>query len=427
MSLVANGLDSVAPPAARPPALLFNPNDPQFNQNPYPHYARLRNEDPVHRSPIGVWFLSKYAHVRGTLKDRRFNTPDIPGQLRKKNEILKTRRISPTQPANIDSLVSNAEKWFVFLDGAEHMRLRNLVSAAFQRRQAETMRAQIRAEANALLDRLNGQPTVDLMVDYAAKLPQHVIANVLGLPREDFERCASWATAMGRLFDPLVSFDEYAVLNESSIAFLDYLRELVAQRRAEPRDDLISALIEARDEGDRLSESELLSIIIFNFGAGEETVASLIGNGCLALLQHPEQMRRLRDDPALMPSAVEEMLRYDPPLQMTSRYANEDLEIEGRQIAKGDQVYVILGSANRDPEQFPDPDAFDVGRERSHHMAFADGHHYCVGAQLARIEAQEGFAALLERYPSLSLSEQSLSYRSHTVLRSLTHLYARTI
>lgn len=405
--------------------LFFNPRDPDFNKNPYLHYKRLREQDPVHRSPLGTWFLGKYAHVRGTLKDKRFRVQDVPQQLRKKNEMLRNKRISPNQPDNLDALIANSENWFAFLEAPDHTRLRNLVSSAFQRRQVENMRAHIRRCANDLLDQVHGQDTFCMMESFSNLLPQRVIASLLGLPPEDFPRCVAWANVIGRIFDPLVSLEEYAALNQCSIEFMDYLRGLIAKRRLEPQDDLISALIEARDEGDRLSEAELVSIIIINFGAGEETVVSLLGNGCLALIQHPEQRRNLIERPDLMPNAVEEILRYDAPLQMTSRTALEDVEMGGKLIAKGDQVYVALGSANRDPEQFADPDRLDFERERPHHMSFADGHHYCVGAQLARIEAQEAFAAVLERYPNMAMQEQELTYRDHTVLRCMNNLHVR--
>lgn len=406
------------------PDLFFNPRHPDFNKDPYSHYRRLRDEDPVHRSPLGVWFLGKYEHVRGVLKDHRFSVQDVPGQLRKKNAMLKSRRISPNQPDNLDALIANSENWFAFLEAPDHTRLRKLVSYAFQKRNVEKMRQEIRRCAEQLLDRLEGRDTIDLMADYACQLPQNVIASLLGIPAEEFPQCVAWANVIGRIFDPLVSLEEYAQLNACSIEFMDYLRTLIAKRRAAPQDDLISALIEARDGEDRLTDAEMISTIIVNFGAGEETVVSMIGNGCMALMQHPDQRRLLIDQPELMTNAVEEILRYDAPLQMTSRTALEDVMIGTTQIRKGDQVYVALGSANRDPERFADPDRFDIRREKIHHMSFADGHHYCVGAQLARIEGQEAFAALLARYPNLRMLPQTLTYRDHTVLRCMDHLYA---
>lgn len=406
------------------PALFFNPRHPDFNKDPYSHYQRLRDEDPVHRSPLGVWFLGRYEDIRGVLKDRRFGVWDIPGRLRKKNAMLKARKISPNQPDNLDALIANSENWFAFLEAPDHTRLRTLVSYAFEKRNVEKMRHVIRSCAEALLDRLHDAATIDVMADYACQLPQNVIASLLGLPAEDFPQCVAWANVISRIFDPLVSLEEYVRLNQCSIEFMDYLRGLIAKRRADPRDDLISALIEARAGDDRLTDAEMISTIIVVFGAGEETVISMIGNGALALMQHPEQRSLLIARPEMMANAVEEILRYDTPLQMTSRTALEDVEIGGKPIRKGDQVYVALGSANRDPERFTDPDRFDILRERIHHLSFADGNHYCVGSQLARIEGQEAFAALLDRFPTLRMLPQELTYRDHTVLRCMNHLYS---
>jgi len=404
--------------------LFFNPRDPAFNKDPYVHYRRLRDQEPVHRSPLGVWFVGKYEHVRSVLKDPRFSVQDVPGQLRKKNEMLKTRRITPNQPDNLDALIANSENWFAFLEAPDHTRLRKLVSHAFQKRNVEKMRVDIRRCADELLDRVQHQGQMDVMADFANQLPQNVIASLLGIPPEDFPACVAWANVIGRIFDPLVSLEEYAALNQCSIEFMDYLRGLIARRRQDPQDDLISALIEARDGEDRLSDAEMISTIIVNFGAGEETVVSLIGNGCLALMQHPEQARELRANPDLMCNAVQEILRYDAPLQMTSRTALEDVEVGGQLIRKGEQVYVALASANRDPERFENPDVFDIRREKITHMSFADGHHFCVGAQLARIEGEVAFSAILARMPNLRMLPQELTYRDHTVLRCMNNLHA---
>ncbi|MFC4161436.1 cytochrome P450 [Chitinimonas lacunae] len=414
-------------PAAAPQqaGLFFNPRDPNFNLDPYPHYRRLREQDPVHRSPWGVWFVGRYEHVRTVLKDRRFRVQDVPGQLRRRNELLQRQRIVANQPDNLDALIANSENWFAFLEAPDHTRLRKLVSHAFQKRSVERMREHIRRCARDLLDRVRQRGEMDLMKDFASILPQNVIAYLLGIPASHFPQCVAWAEVIGRIFDPLVSLEEYARLNRDSIEFMDYLRGLVAERRREPQDDLISALIEARDEQDRLSEAELISIIILIFGAGEETVVSLLGNGSKALILHPEQQALLRARPELLPSAVDELLRYDAPLQMTSRTALEDVELGGKLIRAGDQVYVALGSANRDPDQYPDPDRLDIERERNHHMSFADGPHYCVGAPLARIEAEEAFRVLFELLPDLQILPHQQRFRDHTVLRCMTTLPVR--
>ncbi len=415
-----------APPVAGTTGLFFNPRDPEFHAYPYLQYARLRELDPVHRSPWGVWFIAKYEHVRSVLKDRRFRSQDVPGQLRRRNHMLKTRRVTLNQPDNLDALIANSENWFAFLEGMEHARLRRLVSYAFQKRHIEQMRAGIRDCVTTLLDALEGRDHFDLMAEFAKPLPQHTIAHLLGVPSDDIARCVTWANMLSRIFDPLLSLDEYASLNEAAQEFMAYLRDLIALRRAAPRDDLVSALIEAHDNEDRLTENEIISTLTVMFTAGEETAVGLIGNGVLALTGHPQQRDLLRNHPELAANAVEELLRYDSPFQMTSRMALEDVELGGKSIRKGDQIYVLLGAANRDPAQFDNPDRLDIQRSRPHHMSFGDGLHVCVGAQLARMEVQEALVALLQRYPALDSPAQNLSYRKNAVLRCLNALQVTT-
>jgi cytochrome P450 len=409
-------------PVAQAP-LFFNPRDPDFTRYPYPHYQRLRQSDPLHRSPWGVWFVGKYDHVRFVLKDKRFRSQDVPAQLRRKNDMLKTRQVAANQPKDLDDLIANTENWFSFLEGAAHGRLRKLVLHAFQRRHIDQMRIRIRQCVDDLLNDLEQLGEFDLMSDFAEPLPQRMVGHLLGVPAEDVSRCAAWADRIGRIFDPLMPLDEYARINQCSGEFMDYLRRLIDERRSAPQEDLVSALISAHDEEDRLTETEIVSTLILMFTAGEETVTGLIGNGSLALMRHPEQRQLMLDEPELAANAVEELLRYDSPFQMTSRTALEDVELGGKMIRKGDQLYVLLASANRDPEQFEDPDRLDLKRPRPHHMSFADGAHFCVGAQLAKIEAQEAFISLFRRFPAMRLSPQEFSYRTSTALRCLNALH----
>ncbi len=411
-----------ARPGAAPVSLFFNPRDPGFNRDPYPHYRRLLQSDPVHRSPWGVWFIARYEHVRFVLKDKRFRSQDVPVQLRRKNDMLKTRQVLANQPKDLDDLIVNAENWFAFLEGAAHARLRKLVLHAFQRRNIDQMRIRIRQCVEDLLDELEQREKFDLMSDFAKPLPQRVIGYLLGIPPEDVSRCAAWASQIGRIFDPLMSLDDYAQLNRCSGEFMAYLHQLISERRALPQEDLVSALISAHDEEDRLTEAEIVSTLVLMFTAGEETVTGLLGNGSLALMRHPEQRQLLVLEPELSANAVEELLRYDSPFQMTSRTALEDVELGGKTIRKGDQLYVLLASANRDSDQFENPEQLDLKRPRPHHMSFADGMHFCVGAQLARIEAQEAFASLFSRFPAMRLLPQEFSYRTSSVLRCLNKL-----
>jgi cytochrome P450 len=221
-----------------------------------------------------------------------------------------------------------------------------------------------------------------------------------------------------------MSLEEYETLDRASREFMDYLRLLIERRRRAPQDDLITALIQAHDEEEQLTEDELVSVCILIFGAGEETMVNLLGNGTLALMSNRDKLNDLRRRPEITPSAVEELLRYDAPLQMTSRTALEDIELGGKHIRKGDQLYIAIGSANRDPEAYVNPDELELEREKNHHMAFADGHHLCVGAPLARVEGQEAFRVLLEMIPDIELAVNAsdLRWRDHIVLRGLTRL-----
>jgi hypothetical protein len=341
---------------------------------------------------------------------------------RRKNAILATKRVTESQPSNLDYLIANSQHWFAFLEPPDHTRLRSLVSKAFGQKSAESMRPYVRKCAQELLGRVRAHGRMDVMKDFACILPLNVIATMLGVPPADFPRLVAWTERLARIFDPLTSLEELATLDHASQEFMEYLRMLIALRRAQPEDDLLSALIAAQDESGRLSESELVSVCILIFGAGEETMVNLIGNGTLALIRHPDQMEFLRAHPEVMPKAVEEFLRYDAPLQMTSRTALHDAELGGKQIRKGDQLYLALASGNRDPEQFAAPDELDVTREKNHHLSFAAGHHLCVGAPLARVEAQEAFGVMLETLRDMELATDSLGWRDHTVLRGLTAL-----
>ena len=401
--------------------LLFSPQDPSFRLDPYPHYRRLREEDPVHFSPMGVWFVARYDHVSTALRDRRLAAQDIPSQVQRKNELLRSRQISAKQPANLDALVANSRNWFVFKDPPDHTRLRRTVAKAFQPRSVENLRPYVRSYALSLLERMKAKPQMDLIKDFAAHVPVNVIATLFGFPPEDFTKVAGWAERLPRIFDPLVSLEELETLDRASREFKAYLKELCDDRRAHPKPDLLSALVAARDEHGQLSDDELVSTCILTFSAGEESTVAMLGNGALALMRNRARREELLADAELMPNAIEELMRYDGPLQMTCRTAKEDLEIGGKTIRKGQAVYLLLGSANRDPAQFSDPDVLDWRRPQGKHIAFGDGHHVCVGASLARVELEEGFRALLEVLPDLELAGEP-RWRDHLVIRGMTSL-----
>ena len=312
----------------------------------------------------------------------------------------------------------------MFLDPPDHTRLRGLVSQAFTPRRVEELRARIHQLVEDLLDDVveRGDGQIDVLADLAYPLPTVVICELLGVPLDDRERFKGWASGGSRLLD---GYLEPAIMQEAMLAGMElfrYMTDLVEDRRLHPGPDLLSALIAAEESGDRLTHAELLTTVTLLFIAGFETTMNLIGNGTLALLRHPGEMARLRDDPALVRPGLEELMRYDGPVHITARIATTDVEIGGETIRPGEQVVVSLAAANRDPEQFPDPDRLDVSRSPNRHLGLGGGPHFCLGAALARIEGQAAIGALLRRFPHLELATEEPTYRDHFVIRGLTDL-----
>jgi cytochrome P450 len=308
------------------------------------------------------------------------------------------------------------------MDPPDHTRVRGLVNKAFTPRRVAGLRARIEALVDELLGALDGRDRMDAIADLGAPLPAIVIAELLGVPAEDYPKFKAWST-------DLVSFigseDRMASLQRFRGALanlLDYLSHVIAERRREPREDLISGMIAAQEAEDALSDGELLATSNLLLLAGHETTTNLVGNGLLALLRHPEEEARLRRDPALVKSAVEEMLRYDSPVQATVRIPREEVELGGQKIGAGALVVTAIGAANRDPAVFPEPDRFDVGRENNHHLSFGLGVHFCLGAPLARLEGEVAFRALLSRFRSLRLASDTVEYRANPVLRGVKAL-----
>jgi cytochrome P450 len=387
-----------------------------FRADPYPTYARMRAEAPVCRVTLPdkqtVWFVTRYDDVITVLKDARFVNDG--GKVQTPEQAAR----APWMPSVFKPLMRN----MLNTDELDHTRLRGLVHKAFTPRLVEAMQERIRTLTEDLLDRVQARGRMDLIRDYALPIPATIIAEMLGVPVEDQHRFQRWSNA-------LVSSapSRWGVLKmvPPMWAFLRYIRKLVKTRRAEPREDLVSALVQARESGDRLSEDELLSMIFLLLVAGYETTVNLIGNGVLALMEHPEQMERLRDEPGLIKTAVEELLRYDAPVQIAGeRYPREDVTIAGVTIARGEMIQPVLGSANRDDWQFDRPDELDLAREPNRHVAFGQGVHYCLGAPLARLEGQLAINALLRRLPELRLDvpRESLRHRAGLGLRGLGSL-----
>jgi cytochrome P450 len=391
----------------------FDPFDPVFRTDPHPVYERLREENPVHPSPLGGLVVTRHADCLHVLRHPAASSDE------RNSELFQALAAS----GDIDQELVDARP-FLFLDPPDHTRLRRLVSKAFTPRTVERLRPRVQALVDELLDAAVPSGSIELVEDLAYPLPVQVISEMLGVPPEDHERFKGWSKDLARGLDPdFILPPEVLEQRKRAIdAFSEYFLELIAQRRSAPRDDLLSALVAAEDEGDRLTERELLSTCTLLLVAGHETTVNLIANGALALLRHPDQLQRLRDDPSVTRSAVEELLRFDPPVQLTARVALEDIEIGGQTLAKGTSAVLLLASANRDPDAFPDPDRLDLGRTDNHHLAFGFGTHFCLGAPLARLEGEIALTTLVRRCPDLALATDDLRYKENLVLRGLEAL-----
>jgi cytochrome P450 len=388
----------------------FNPMAPEFVEDPYPTYRRLREEDPVHQSPLGFWVLTRYEDVVSSLRDIRMVKEPIAA-------FVAARFGLPAPPTGMG--LSMLDR-----DPPDHTRLRGLVSKAFTPRVIEQLRPHIQGIVNRLLDKVEGEPGMDLIEQFAYPLPVIVICEMLGVPVADHERFKGWGLDIARGLDAILLPTDSPVAERSMHArhaLAAYFRELIAERRAAPRDDMLSGLIAAEEAGDKLTEDELLATCILLLVAGHETTVNLIGNGTLALLRHPEQRKRLQEDPGLITTAVEELLRFDGPVQRTARIPSEDVTFGGKTIGKGEMVMPFIGAADRDPRQFPDPDRLDLGRTDNRHIAFGWGIHFCIGAPLARVEGQIAINTLLKRQPKLALAATP-QHRQSLTLRGLTTL-----
>jgi pimeloyl-[acyl-carrier protein] synthase len=387
----------------------FNPMDPTFVADPYPTYRQLRAEDPVHHSPMGFWVLTRYDDVVAALRDPRLAKEAIAA--------FVAARFGAPVPITGLSMLDR--------DPPDHTRLRSLVSKAFTPRVVEGLRPRIQQIVDGLLTRALEKGSMDVIEEFAYPIPVNVICEMLGVPVEDHERFKGWSLDIARGLDSILLPRDSEVPKRSvasRTALAEYFRELIAKRRASPRGDLLSALIAAEEAGDKLSENELLATCILLLIAGHETTVNLIGNGTLALLRHPDQLRRLRENPALIGTAVEELLRFDGPVQRTARIPSEDVVIDGHTIAKGEMVMPFIGAADRDPAQFPDPDRLDIGRTDNRHIAFGWGIHFCLGAPLARVEGQIAINTLVQRLPSLALATDAPEFRESLTLRGLKSL-----
>jgi len=376
--------------------------------DPYPVYRQMREHDPVHFVDVpGFWILTRYADIVAGLRDPR----------------LSADRFHLTQlEMRSSALISSLANMMLLRDPPAHTRLRSLVSRAFTPRVIEGLRPKIESLVDELLAEPLRRGHMDLIDDFAAPLPLVVIGELLGVPVEDRAQLKRWSDDLIKILDGSIALAGFPAAEKAAGELQVYLEPVFAARRVAPRDDLISALLAARDQGDRLSDAELFASCVLLLLAGHETTTNLIGNGMLALLRNPEQLAALRADASILRTAVEELLRYDSPVQLTSRVANESFEIAGRPIAVGQEVCLGLGAANRDPAQFRDPDRLDLRREENPHLAFGHGLHFCLGAALARLEGQIAIDALVRRCPGLCLESDSASWKEGVTLRALQSL-----
>ena len=390
----------------------FDFDSPLFRANPYPAYQFLRDAAPIWRLPTGEWLVSTHAACTAVLRDPRMGHNN-------------TGEITPEVAA--EPAVASLMRTMLMVDPPFHTRLRSLVTKAFTARRVEELRPRIEAIVDDLLDAVEDNGGMDVIHDFAHKLPVTVICDMLGVPEKDRAQFLNESTVRGRILDPVpLTREELDQASASFAASGEYFRGLFAYRREHPGDDLTTALLNAREADDSLTEDEVLANIGLLFGAGHETTTNLIGNGVLALHRNPAELARLKEDPSMIPNAVEEVLRYDSPVQLTGRTALVDQEVLGQPIAKGEQVITLLGAGNHDPSAYPgDPDELDVGRPGVRAISFGGGIHHCLGAQLARIEGDVAFRRLLERLPNMRLTDpDNVTWKPTITLRGRVSLPA---
>jgi cytochrome P450 len=363
----------------------------EFIDDPYPYYAALRTHDPVHAMPAGV-LLTRYEDILGVYRDPRASSD-------KKIEFKPKLGDSPLYEHHTTSLV--------FSDPPLHTRVRRLIMGALNQKAIARMEIDVVRLVDALLERMAAARDVNFIDAFATEIPIEVIGNLLGVPRGDRAPLRGWSVAILSGLEPTLTPEMLERGNRAVTEFLDYLKTLVAARRRKPGDydtDVLTRLIQGEQDGERLTEKELYHQCIFMLNAGHETTTNLIGNGLWLLLTHPEELARLRADPTLVPSAIEEMLRYEGPIQLNNRRLKAAMDIGGKSLAEGTSITIAIGGANRDPAQFPDPDRFDVGRKPNRHVAFGQGDHACSGMNVARMEGRVAFSRLLARFPKIELA-----------------------
>lgn len=419
---------------------LLNLQRAEIRANPYPYYEQLRIQDPIHwDEDLGFWVFTRYRDIDSLYTDERFS--------RAQGLMRGFERLSPGERKIAEPVYHSFAKTVFYADPPYHTHLRGLMNHAFTPRRVERLRARVQKIVDELLDVVEAQSQPDIVHDLAYPLPVMVIAELLGLPAADRARFKKWSDDLFAILGTVRRKSPELIQRaaESLREMTEYAKHLSRERRLDPKDDLLTALLSFTEEGEscvhaepsgmmsgewqsgraparRLTEEELVANINILLSTGHETTTHLIGNGLLALLQHPDQLKKLRSQPALLGPAIEEMLRYDSPVQITYRSTLEDANIGGVMIRKGDLVNTILGSANRDPERFSNPDRFDITRNEGRHLGFGLGIHFCIGAPLVRMEAELVFETILRRFPNIQLATETLEWQEHAIFRGLKSL-----
>jgi len=393
--------------------IFLNPFEPGFFDNPYDQYRRLRELRPVHKSPVGPWTLTRYEDCSRLLRDPSTSVEIANATLDQRNDLFpgEERR-------------ERGSLAILNLDPPDHTRIRRLVSKAFTPRRVDALLPGVQALVDQMLDAVEPSGRMDVIADLAFPLPFAVISEMLGMPEADRDQLRGWSHTLVKTLEPLTTPDDVPDLLAASDAMIEHVTNAIEWKRQAPADDLLSAMIAAEEEGDRLSTEELLAQVILLFIAGHETTVNLIGNGTLSLLRNPAQLALLRERPEVIGNGIEELLRYDSPVQFTRRIAVERMEIDGQVIEPGSFIFTILGAANHDPEHFgPDADELDLSRrDAPHHISFGGGIHHCLGAVLARAEARVAIGTTVSRYPDLALATDTPAWNGRLVLRGLDAL-----
>lgn len=402
----------VSPSQKQGPLSLYHLLDPEVLANPYPLYQRLRDEDPVHWDPfLHAWVVTRYADVVTVFQRFSANRTPTPEQL----TALGMAELAPLAQVMVRQML--------FLDPPDHARVRSLASKAFTPARVAVLRSHIQEITNTLLDAVQEKGEMEVLSDLAYPLPAIVTAEMLGVPTSDWRQLTSWSADFAQMLGNFQHNPDHVQKALHSLEkMVAYFQAAVHEQRVHPREGLISAFLQAEIDGDRLNEEEIIANTIVTMVGGQETTTNLIGNGLLTLLRHPDQLEKLRADLSLIPSAVEELLRYESPSQHTARLAPDDGELGGKTIQKRQAVIAVMGAANRDPARFPDPDRLDICRQDNRHVAFAWASHFCFGAPLARIEGQVAFESVLRRMPDLRLKPGPVTWRENLGLRGLISL-----